>query len=281
MKGRKNNSNQNISNKTDKDYELDYALKALGYLVPETEDEVHAFEEINGNTEVELPEHLKKSNFLFKNEINSEKEEFDARQEIKNFQKEEKKGQTKSKNDYFKKLILAAKIADELCEEPTFGHVKFVKTFCICNEVCNMKLSTNYEKYAAGPLDSKLMYTIDGEFKKRKWFKVEKIKMATRYTRIEKIEDYKKYYLNYFKDQSENIDTILNLFRKLKTDFCEKVATLFFVWKEALNNKTIITNTLLIQEFYSWHEQKKRFTEKELIEAITWMKNNRIIPIAN
>ena len=51
---------------TKKSSDLKTALKAFGYLFPETEEEYEAFEEIYGNTEIELPEYLKDLNFLNK-----------------------------------------------------------------------------------------------------------------------------------------------------------------------------------------------------------------------
>lgn len=47
-----------------KESELETALKSFGYLFPETDEEIDAFEEMHGNTEVVLPEHLENWNSL-------------------------------------------------------------------------------------------------------------------------------------------------------------------------------------------------------------------------
>jgi hypothetical protein len=263
----------------EKDLGLDFALKALGYLLPETEAEIIAFEQINGSTEVDLPEHLNNPDFLFE-KVKEKKGKVIKLKGLAISLSDSKQVQTSAKhNDYFKKLVLAAHIAYELHEEPTFGHVKFQKIFSLCDEVCNIKLSTNYGKYAAGPLDPKLMHSIDPEFKNRRWFTIEPSKYGFRYKPDINVEDYKNYYPTYFGHQSDSILHIVNLFRKHKTAFCEKVATLFFVWKDCLNKDLMIDETNLFNGFYSWDESKSKYNKTELIEALKWMKENNIVPV--
>lgn len=47
---------------------LGKVLKSTGILLPETEDEIEAFNELYGNTPIELPEKLKNIDFLFEDE---------------------------------------------------------------------------------------------------------------------------------------------------------------------------------------------------------------------
>jgi len=256
-------------------------LKHFGYLLPTNDEELEEFEKIYGTTQAMFPEHLKDSNFLHKKkEAKSTK-----LTSIQNKSVEKKTVANKApvktlpKNSYFRRLVLAAEIASQLHEEPTFGHVKFVKIQYLCEEVCNMQLKSNYTKFAAGPLDYKSMYSIDAEFKKRKWFDVIKTNYGFRYEPLENLSAYKKYYLNYFSNFASQINTIIDLLKREKTDFCEAVATLFAVWKENLKNKNRITETLLIKDFYAWSEAKKRFKEKYLSETINWMKENNIFPV--
>lgn len=256
-------------------------LKHFGYLLPTNDEELEEFEKIYGTTQAMFPEHLKDSSFLHKKkEVKSTK-----LTSIQNKSVEKKtignKAPVKTlpKNSYFRRLVLAAEIASQLHEEPTFGHVKFVKIQYLCEEVCNMQLKSSYAKFAAGPLDYKSMYSIDAEFKKRKWFNVIKTNYGFRYEPLENLSAYKKYYLNYFSNFSSQINTIIDLLRKEKSDFCEAVATLFAVWTENLKTKSRITETLLIKDFYAWSEAKKRFKEKYLSETINWMRENNIFPV--
>jgi hypothetical protein len=263
---KKNNTTQ----KEKQESLLEEDMKRHGYLLPTNEDELAEFEKMYGNTPVTFPEHLKEPDFLFK-------------------KKEARKGKvialkpttekTKSQNDYFKKVVLAAEIACQLHEEPTFGHIKFVKIFFVCKEVCEMKLNTSFAKHAAGPLDPKLMYSIDKEFEKQKWFKkVKRESYGFKYVPLENMENYKTYYSRYYANQKESIDRIISLFRKEKSDFCEKVATLFAVWKENFLKNNPTDEPTLFKAFYAWDKSKARFTESELVKAMKWMEENEIVP---
>lgn len=248
--------------------ELYLSLRYHGFLIPTTKEEVTGFEEIHGTTDFALPVDLTEPDFVF------EKREIKPPTKFKG-------NNQKAKNDYFDKAVLAAEIAYQLHAEPTFGHIKFVKIYCLCTEVCNMQLSTNYGKYAAGPLDPKLMHSIDAELKKQKWF--EKVKRESsygfKYIPLENVEKYKYYYSRMFVNQLENIERIINLFRKMDSAFCEKVATLYFVWKEAIEKRAIINEQVLFNGFYAWDEKKKRFKVDELTSALKWMNENNIVPV--
>lgn len=248
---------------------LHSAWKNLGSLIPTTDDEVKYFENVYGTTDIPIPIELTDpSNIHLKGAATSKQH----KSQLQNTS-------TQNKNDYFKKLVLAAEIASQLHSEPTFGHIKFVKIYCICTEIGNMKLSTNYGKYAAGPLDPKLMYTIDAEFKRRKWFAIKKSSFGYKYTPDVNSEDYKKYFDRYFSNHKSKIDHLINLFRKKESGFCEIVATLYFVWKDSLENKSIISEALLFKGFYQWDQSKSRYAESELKAAFKWMNENEIVPI--
>jgi hypothetical protein len=261
-------------------------LKHFGYLLPTNDEELEEFEKIYGTTQAMFPEHLKQPDFLFKNKTKSGK--LISVQDEKSSKKTSKKVISKKapikalpKNSYFRRLVLAAEIASQLHEEPTFGHIKFVKIQYLCEEVCNMQLKSHYEKFAAGPLDYKSMYSIDAEFKKRKWFNVFKTNYGFKYEPLQNLDAYKKYYSNYYSNVSTQINNIIDLLKKEKSDFCEAVATLFAVWKENLSNKNRITESLLIKNFYEWSEAKKRFKKEYIVDAITWMKKHDIVPVSD
>ena len=240
----------------------------MGAPIPTTDDEVKYFEEVYGTTEIPIPIELTDPNNIHQIGATTNKKN-------KTQQKDSSK---QNKNDYFKKLVLAAEIASQLHAEPTFGHVKFVKIYCICTEIGKMKLSTNYGKYAAGPLDPKLMYTIDAEFKRRNWFSIKKSSFGYKYSPDVNSEDYKKYYNRYFSNHKSQIDHLINLFRKKESGFCEIVATLYFVWKDLLENKSIISEAFLFKGFYQWDQSKSKYKENELKAAFEWMNENEIVP---
>ncbi|HMV07601.1 MAG TPA: hypothetical protein PKL56_13980 [Cyclobacteriaceae bacterium] len=258
--------------------DLQSDMKKFGYLLPTNEEEEEEFNKLFGKTKVIFPEHLKRPKFL----TDSTSENFieESRSVVVNNLSVEERKPLKGKNDYFKKLVLAAEIADQLHGEPTFGHVKFVKVYMLCDKVCNMGLSSQYRKFAAGPLDPKQMYMFDAEFKKKKWFKVsQRSGGGYQYSPDENLDEYRVWYQRYFKNQTEAIALVIELFRKKTSDFCEIVATVFFVWAEHLSQRKILSDSSLILDFYEWDERKKRFKEEEIKNAIRWMEENRIYPI--
>ena len=188
----------------------------------------------------------------------------------------------KTQNDYFKKLVLAAEIVNQLWEESTFGHKKFVKVYFVCEKVCALKLSTSYLQYAAGPLDPKHLYTIEAEFKKKKWFTITKRKngYGFEYAPDINVLDYQPYYLRSFKNELGTINNIIELFRKKSSDFCEIVATLLASWLKLLEKNISVDDEILCNEFYAWSKEKIKFKRPQLNEALEWMRTNEIVPIS-
>lgn len=259
--------------------EVKEILRYSGYLLPTNDDELDRFNQIYGNTEVLYPDYLNDTDFLFKKNEGQNKKSKLSVKKAKNPKSSGKS--TVPKKDYFKKIVLAAEIAYELHNEPTFGHKKFVKILYLCQEVCNMQLSTNFGKYAAGPLDPKLMYSIDAEFKKQGWFKAEKRSggYGIKYIPLLNVDKYKHYYLNNYSEQAEQISIIIELLRKQKSAFCEAVATLYAVWKELLSEDVEVNKSLLYKRFYSWSKEKSNFEQSYLDIALAWMKDNNIVPV--
>jgi hypothetical protein len=232
-----------------------------------------------------FPEHLINTDFLFKDQNNNNLKI--ANEGNGNKKAKEKKSSSSHKapvkqlkNDYFKRLVLAAEIASQLYQEPTFGHVKFAKIQYLFEHTTYMQINSNYGRYAAGPLDPKHTHAINNEFRKRKWFKVTKNEYGGfRYEPDENINDYKQYYLNYFNNQLKEINYLIGLFKKQKSEFCEVVATLFSVWQDFTDRGEAVTQPALLQNFYEWNEKKKRFEKHMLTEAIKWMKQNKVCPL--
>lgn len=258
-------------------------MKRFGYLLPTSDEELEAFENIFGTTKVMLPAHLKTPDFIDKKNASSGsnlkpvKEKATANSSKKKVAVAPVKKITA--NAFFKKLVLAAEITTQLHKEYTFGHLKFVKLQYLCDQVSNIDLESNYKKFAAGPFDPKLIRSIDAQFKKRKWFSVTKTEYGGyKYAPDTNSEEYKKYYSRYFGDVHESISYIIDLFRKEKSDFCEIAATLFAVWKEHLEKNKPISDSTLSKSFYAWSPEKKRFNQNKVIDVINWMKDKNLTP---
>lgn len=186
----------------------------------------------------------------------------------------------KKENNYFKRVVLAAEIVSQLYKEPTFGNVKFQKLVYLCEQLAEMDLHGKYEKRAAGPHDRKFMHSIDKEFKRLKWFSVNK-ENSGRYifSPVSGLTKYKRYYTNYFANADNKIQELISIFRKSKSEKVELIATLFACWKDILNNNQLLfSNELLIKEFYKWSEEKQKFSKDQVEKAIVWMKENELYP---
>lgn len=257
-----------MTNKTQLNECKSILLKS-GFLLPTTPEDIEYYERAFGSTLIVLPEEFNNPDFLFEDK-NIECSQRSKVCEIS----------SAPPKDYFKKLVLSAAIAGELYMEPTFGHVKFVKISYLCEQVCNMQLSTNYAKHAAGPLDPKRMYSVDAEFKKRKWFKI-KARPGNKgycYEPDINFSEYQKYYIGYFSQSSSLIIHVIELLRKKSSAFCEIVATFYFIWKELKIEKAVIDHAILVNRFYSWGIEKKKFSIVELNDALKWMEHEQIVP---
>lgn len=146
-----------------------------------------------------------------------------------------------------------------------------------------MCLSERYAKQTAGPYDRKFMHTIDSEFEKQKWFKVEKVNRGTYeqyvYIPLDGLHKYKQYYQNYYSQENENIQYIIRTFKKRKTNDVELVATIYACWIEVIKRKEFFSEGLIINRVYDWAKEKKKFSESDIRSAIYWMRENGFAPI--
>jgi hypothetical protein len=204
--------------------------------------------------------------------------EINEREALEQYEKELGKAAQKL---HFKRVVLAAEIVSKLFMEPTFGRVKFQKLVNLCEHAASMNLAHRYQKQMAGPFDNKFMHSINREFQKNRWFLEEKqIKNnITRsvYTPMENADDYKTYYTNYFKDANEQIQFIIELFRKKDTATTELAATVFACVQEILGNKSMVKKQDLFNLFYSWSEKKARFSEAQVVESYELLRSNGLI----
>lgn len=257
-------------------------LKRNGYLFPTNNEEWDAFEKLHRNTKSILPKGLADPDFLFESNEGKKSTSSLLKYWLNSNQESLMNSKVEETNDDFEKVVLAAEVAYQLHNEPTFGRVKFVKILYLIQEMNNMQLTTNYGKYAAGPLDPKLIYTIEKEFIRLRWFNrvMRDSSYGYAYVPLENVAHYKKYFPFYFSTYKDQIDFIISKFRRKTTGFCEIVATLFYVWKECLEKNIPINNSVLMSGFYGWNESKKKYSEEELRGAIFWMMKMEILPVS-
>lgn len=179
--------------------------------------------------------------------------------------------------DYYKRSVLAAELVWQLHKEPTLGHLKLQKLIYLCQKTSEMQLPTNFLRQAMGPYDNRLMRSIDKQFLEKKWFSYNK-QSSLKYLPLEKAGEHQKDFLNYFSNEQENIQFLIDKFRKAKSDSIEIVATLYACIERILEEKSIFSEGLLIKYFYEWSDEKKKFSEIEVKEKFAKMIKTGIIP---
>lgn len=179
--------------------------------------------------------------------------------------------------DYYRRTVLAAEIVWQLHKEPTLGHLKLQKLIYLCQKSADMQLPTNFLRQAMGPYDNRLMRSIDKQLMEKKWFEYKK-EQVFKYQPLEKAGQHHNDFIKYFSAESESIQFIIDRFKTIKSDIVEIVATLYACLDNMLNENAIFSEALLIQRFYEWSEEKKKFSEKEVERVFSRMKETGIVP---
>jgi len=192
-----------------------------------------------------------------------------------------KKNLTNSQS-FFRRVVLAARIAHECHEERTFGRVKFQKLLYLCEHASNMKFNTRYTKQAAGPMDNRFIHAVIPEFERLGWFKVQKVKdgVYTKvvFTPLENIDGYKTYYNRHFEESDDAIMHLINTFRRWQTRNVELVATIYSCWEVILKEKTVLNEAIIVDRVYKFHKEKEKFKKSEIVDCYGWMIQNNIAP---
>ncbi|MDR3328098.1 MAG: restriction endonuclease subunit S, partial [Prevotellaceae bacterium] len=186
----------------------------------------------------------------------------------------------KQANVHFKRSVWAAEIADRLCNEPTFGHVKMEKMLFLTENMCGIDIGSNYHRDAAGPYDNRAIRSIDSQLKKQNWFEVVRGDKGYRYVPLKKRSGHKNYFNKYYSDALPVFDKVINTCQSWNTERCEIVATLYSAWKDLANTKQQYTDDDIINEVINnWNESKKRIPEERWHKALEWMRQNGFAPV--
>ena len=189
----------------------------------------------------------------------------------------EMKAPNSTQVDYYKRTLLAAEIVSQLHQEPTLGHLKLQKLIFLCQKTQRMQLPTNFLQQAAGPYDPKMARSVDKQLKDKEWFEYKR-NVSRKYHPLENAGTHKPDFEKYFSTELTGIARIISLFRKARSEEMEAVATLFACWEEILKSNCEFTNDLLIQMFYAWSNEKKKFSKEQLDKYIGWMIDHSICP---
>ena len=182
-------------------------------------------------------------------------------------------------NVHFRRSVLAAEIADRLCDEPTFGHVKMEKILFLTERLCHIDIGSHYHRDAAGPYDNNALRSIDSQLKKQKWFEVQHTEKGNRYVPMQNRGKHKTYFSKYYSDILPTFEKIINTFKTQRTEQCEIVATLYSAWEDLLHSNKPFTDADIVNEVLNnWHESKKRISQDRWLSAIRWMRENGFAP---
>ena len=184
-----------------------------------------------------------------------------------------------SANVHFRRSVLAAEIAERLCEEPTFGHVKMEKILFLTERLCHIDIGSHYHRDAAGPYDNRALRSIDSQLKKQKWFEVRRTEKGNRYVPMQNRGKHKTYFDKYFSAVLPTFEKIIDTFKTQNTERCEIVATLYSAWEDLLHSNKPFTDADIVNEVLNnWHESKKRISKERWLSAIQWMRENGFAP---
>ena len=185
----------------------------------------------------------------------------------------------KGANVHFKRSVLAAEIANRLCEEPTFGHVKMEKLIFLTEHLCHIDTGSHYHRDAAGPYDNTALRSIDKQMKQHQWFALTKKDKGYRYMPMDKRGDHKKYFDKYYATILPMFDKVVETFKTCSTEQCEIVATLYSAWDDLQHRNQPFTDDDILNEVLNhWHESKKRISRSRWQKALNWMRKNGFVP---
>ena len=182
----------------------------------------------------------------------------------------------------FKRAVLAAYIADRMCDQATFGRVKFQKTLHLSEAHLGIdEVEGQYYRKAAGPFDPGMMRSVHSQLKKQGWITAEQRegKKGTQYRRGAKIDAYKTYFDRYFGDKKEAIDGLLTLIGRMDTKQAEIVSTSFAAWNDLLIEGRNPSDDEIVNLIWNdWNASKRNIARKRWYAALDWMRSKGIVP---
>ena len=189
-------------------------------------------------------------------------------------------------NIYFKRSVLAAEIVSQMHKSPTFGHVKFMKTLYLVEQLAHVALQGHYHRAAAGPLDNHMIRSVDGQMKKQKWFRAVLREHADgkpagyTYEAMEKAGGHREWFEKYWEGARAKIQSVIDILQRLDTQQCEIIATLYSAWADMLSAGRAVTDDAIITEVLTnWHESKQAITHDRWAKALVWMRMKELVPI--
>lgn len=182
-----------------------------------------------------------------------------------------------------RRLAIVCTLVNRLADDPHFGRTKMAKLFYLVDATQNLNLDTSYQRQAAGPLDADALYNAETGLEalavKHSYVTVEKVGRRIRYHRGADLGKAMEAARATLGTARVAINRLIDRFRKLDTDQCEIVATLYACWNDRILDGRGTSEAEIVAEFRdAWHEKKRRFAQSRLLAALAWMRNNGLVP---
>jgi len=189
---------------------------------------------------------------------------------------------THQPNKHFARALLSAEVVHQLHDEPTFGRIKHQKILHLCEYIAQIEeVAGEYHREAAGPLDNRMIYSVEAELKKQHWYEeYRRDKFGHAYRPLDKAGGHRKYIERYWPDKLPVIQRLVDMMRTWDTERCEIFATAYAAWNDLLIwNQDSSDKAILKEILERWHEAKKRISEERWLKALAWMRKEGLTPV--
>jgi type I restriction enzyme, S subunit len=175
-------------------------------------------------------------------------------------------------------------VVQKLAGHKTFGRVALMKHEYLAEAHVGVNLDGQYQRQAAGPLDS-WVYRFEEEAGREGWFTVEETKTRDGHKKIvyrkgtELDAKVSAAFTALPQAQRDELDRMLKLLGGKPTEEVEIIATLFAVWNDFLIDGHSPRDEDIVTGFREhWHQEKQKFTAKSLHTWLDWMRRNGLVP---
>ena len=160
-----------------------------------------------------------------------------------------------------------------------FGNVKFEKLLHLSDYFAiKRNLGQKYYQQAAGPYDNAFTYPYFQQVLKAKWFNRRKKDNQFVFSAGQNNNKSIEIYGYFSKEELDRVNEIIGYFKKCSYEEPEIVSTLYAVWNNRIIKQEKITDELLIEDFYNWAPQKKKYKRDRLEETLKWMRDKNFVP---
>jgi len=180
---------------------------------------------------------------------------------------------------FLKRKVLATYIINKSLNDSQFGDTKFEKLLHLSDYIAiRRNLNQNYIQKVAGPFDNSFTYPYFEQVEKSQWFIRKKDGLRYIFKPGQNHSKSIKTYNFFTEDELKSVDRIIRYFKNSTYEQPEITSTLYAVWNNRIILQQEINDDLLIEDFYKWDENKKRYKRPILEKALQWMRQEGLVP---